>query len=149
MRRRQEKNQSFYIFYKGDCRVSVFTTSPEITLSKIPELRNPATASLCSATPKKNVPCFSDLRVTNFSKKGKGIFLWGSALQVFRQCSGAKCNDEAKQNYFCVGICFASALFCVGIWYPPRRMVREECAAEIWTNLELYAMVSFETLRWS
>lgn len=27
------------------------------------------------------------------------------------------------------GFCFASALFCAGIWYPPRRRVREECAA--------------------
>ncbi|OGY79323.1 MAG: hypothetical protein A3B74_00540 [Candidatus Kerfeldbacteria bacterium RIFCSPHIGHO2_02_FULL_42_14] len=42
--------------------------------------------------------------------------------------------DEAKQNYFAggKGFCFASALFfkTAGILYPPRRRVREECAAD-------------------
>ncbi|OGN05594.1 MAG: hypothetical protein A2831_03575 [Candidatus Yanofskybacteria bacterium RIFCSPHIGHO2_01_FULL_44_17] len=31
-----------------------------------------------------------------FSKKGKGIFLWGSVLQVFGQCGGA--SMRTRQN---------------------------------------------------
>ncbi|MBI2410613.1 MAG: hypothetical protein HYV32_01790 [Candidatus Kerfeldbacteria bacterium] len=38
---------------------------------------SPATASLRSATPKKNVPCFSDLRATNFFLKKERTFFFG------------------------------------------------------------------------
>ena len=35
-----------------------------------------------------------------FSEKGKDIFLWGSALQVFGQCGGASIRTRFCENYF-------------------------------------------------
>ena len=63
---------------------------------------SPATASLHSATPKrKNAPCFSDFRRGGFFLKRKGHFsFWGSTLQVFGQCGGAKCGLGFAKTIF-------------------------------------------------
>src|SRR3989338_5130353 len=63
---------------------------------------SPTTASLHSATPKKKkTPCISVLAGVKFLlKKGKDIFLWGSALQVFWQCGEASMRTRFCENYF-------------------------------------------------
>ena len=60
------------------------------------------------------------------------MFSFGVLPKKFLGSVAGRNADEAKQNYFCgrKRICFASALFCAGIWYPPRRRAREECAAD-------------------
>jgi len=61
---------------------------------------SPATASLHSVTPKrKNVPYSFDFRGGGFFLKWKGHFsFWGSALQVFGQCGGAKCGTRTARE---------------------------------------------------
>jgi len=76
-------------------------TPLEPTLSKIPNERKPRHClAPLGNTKKKNVPCFSDLRATDFSSKRKEHFFWCSALQVFGQCGGASMRTRFCQNYF-------------------------------------------------
>ena len=82
---------------------------------------SPATASLHSATPKrKKVPCVSVFRGGGFFLKWKGHFsFWGSALQVFGQCGGAKCGLGFVKTIFWGGFSKTSAdFFCI---YPRGR----------------------------
>jgi len=81
---------------------------------------SPATASLRSATSKKNVPCFSDFARDRFFLKMERTFFFGVLpVKIFGQCGGAKCNDETKQNYFCgrkrILLCLDSFLRGFGI----------------------------------
>jgi len=62
-------------------------------------MNRPAPASLRSATPKKNVPCFSGLAGGIFLEKGKDIFLWCSALQVFGQVAGLTRTRFCQNNF--------------------------------------------------
>src|SRR3989338_6355273 len=60
-----------------------------------------ATASRTRRKPrKKNTPCISDLAGGEFFLKKERVFFFrGSALQVFGQCGGAKCeNARAKMG---------------------------------------------------
>src|SRR3989344_6191156 len=88
-------------------------------------------ASLGNPKKKKCSLHFGFARDQFFLKK-EGFFLFGVLPSKYSGSVVGRNADEAKQNYFCgrKGICFASALFCAGIWYPPRRRVREECAAD-------------------
>ena len=58
-----------------------------------------ATASLHSATPKKNVSCFSDLAVVKFLLKRKGHFSLVFCPQGLGQCGGT-IRTKFWQNYF-------------------------------------------------
>ena len=50
---------------------------------------------------KKNTPCISDLAGVKFLlKKERMFFFRGSALQVFRQCGGAKCGLGFAETIF-------------------------------------------------
>jgi hypothetical protein len=67
-----------------------------------------------------------------FLKNGKDIFLFDVLPSKYSGSVAGRNADSVKQNYFCgrKRICFASTLFCAGIWYPPRARAREECAAD-------------------
>ena len=62
------------------------------------------------------------------------FFFRGSALQVFWQCGGAKCGRGKAKTIFAggKGFCFAQTNFfkTARFGFPPRRRVREECAAD-------------------
>jgi hypothetical protein len=58
-----------------------------------------ATASLHSATPKKNVPCFSDLAVVNFFLKKERTFFFG-VLPSRSRAGGGTMRTKFWQNYF-------------------------------------------------
>jgi hypothetical protein len=78
----------------------------------------------------KNFLCNSDLRAPpKIFKKEKKVFLLGSALTRGRRDS---IRTRQSKNYFCgrkrILLCFGS--FCFGAGLPPRRRVREECAAD-------------------
>jgi len=65
---------------------------------------SPATASLHSATPKrKNVSCFSDLRATDFSEKGKDIFLFGVLPYKFLGSVAGRNTDSVLPKLFSGG----------------------------------------------
>src|SRR3989344_8550610 len=60
-----------------------------------------------------------------FSLKGKDIFLWGSALQVFGQCGGASIRTRQSEKTIFLGkriFRFVSALFP-----PAERGLGNEC----------------------
>ena len=68
-----------------------------------------ATASLHSATPKKNVPCFSDLAVVKFLLKWKGHFSLVFCPPSIR-AGGGTMRTKFWQNYFLgKGFCKTSA----------------------------------------
>ena len=69
---------------------------------------SPATASLRSATPKKNVPCFSDLARDRFFLKKERTFFFGVLpVKIFGQCGGAKCGQGKAKTIFAGGKGFA------------------------------------------
>jgi len=63
-------------------------------------MNRPATASLHSATPKKNVPCFLDVVVVEFLLKKERVFFFrGSALQVFGQVAERNTDSVLRSNF--------------------------------------------------
>ncbi|MCR4330737.1 MAG: hypothetical protein NUV49_02560 [Patescibacteria group bacterium] len=58
-----------------------------------------ATASLHSATPKKNVPCFSDMVVVKFFLKKERTFFFG-VLPSRSRAGGGTMRTKFWQNYF-------------------------------------------------
>ena len=68
-----------------------------------------ATASLHSATPKKNVPCFSDMAVVKFFLKKERTFFFG-VLPSRSRAGGGTMRTKFWQNYFLgKGFCKTSA----------------------------------------
>ena len=68
-----------------------------------------ATASLHSATPKKNVPCFPDLAVVNFFLKKERTFFFG-VLPSRSRAGGGTMRTKFCKNYFLgKGFCKTSA----------------------------------------
>jgi len=61
---------------------------------------SPATASLRSATPKKNVPCFSDLRATDFFSKKERTFFFGVLPSKYSGSVAGFNADSVLPNYF-------------------------------------------------
>ena len=99
---------------------------------------SPATASLHSVTPKrKNVPYSFDFRGGGFFLKWKGHFsFWGSALQVFGQCGGAKCGTRFCENYFLGVWIFAKPrLICFWILSARRRGLGRNPRGLFWGEL--------------
>jgi len=78
------------------------------------------TIFLLSAPPEKN------------SKKEREISARFRPRSFWAVRRGYQFGRGKAKTVFAVGkgFCFASALFGGGIWYPPRRRVREECAAD-------------------
>jgi len=67
-----------------------------------------ATASLLSATPKKNVPCFSDVVVKFFLKKERTFFF--GVLPSRSRAGGGTMRTKFCKNYFLgKGFCKTSA----------------------------------------
>jgi len=62
-------------------------------------MNRPATASLHSATPKKNVPCFSDMAVVKFFLKKERTFFFG-VLPSRSRAGGGTMRTKFWQNYF-------------------------------------------------
>ena len=60
----------------------------------------PATASLRSATPKENTPCFFVLREGGFSSNGKGVFFRGSALNESGRWRGYNADSVLRKLFF-------------------------------------------------
>src|SRR3972149_5325234 len=70
-----------------------------------------ATASLHSATPKKNVPCFLDLVVVKFFLKMERTFFFG-VLPSRSRAGGGTMRTKFCKNYFLgKGSCKTSASF--------------------------------------
>ena len=68
-----------------------------------------ATASLHSATPKKNVPCFSDMVVVKFFLKKERTFFFG-VLPSRSRAGGGTMRTKFCKNYFLgKGFCKTSA----------------------------------------
>jgi len=112
----------------------------ELTLSKIPEQNQsrPARLRFAPAATSQKFPLqfFFCARPLKKIQKGKGKFMLGSALNSSGG-RGYHADDGKAKTIFAggKGFCFASALFC-GIWNPPRRRVREECAADFFLRKE-------------
>src|SRR3989337_4047104 len=62
-------------------------------------MNRPATASLHSATPKTNVPCFSDMVVVKFFLKKERTFFCG-VLPSRSRAGGGTMRTKFWQNYF-------------------------------------------------
>ena len=62
-------------------------------------MNRPATASLHSATPKKNVPCFSDMMVVKFFLKKERTFFFG-VLPSRSRAGGGTMRTKFWQHYF-------------------------------------------------
>ena len=72
-------------------------------------MNRPATASLHSATPKKNVPCFSDMAVVKFFLKKERTFFFG-VLPSRSRAGGGTMRTKFCKNYFLgKGFCKTSA----------------------------------------
>ena len=63
-------------------------------------MNRPATASLHSATPKKNVPCFSDVVVVKFFLKKERTFFFGVLPSRSRAGGGTKCGLGFAEAFF-------------------------------------------------
>lgn len=126
----------------------IYTTTLELTLAKIAEADEPAASRLAdsAATPHTLFPLPKFLSAGGI-QKGKAKVCAGFALQVFGHGGGIQCGRGKAKTIFAggKGFCFASALLVFGRGVPPRRRVREECAAGIWTGAILYVMI-FRTL---
>src|SRR3989344_4172035 len=85
-------------------KLHFFAVSPEQNPNFFPTksrcgMNRPATASLHSATPKKNVPCFSDLAVVKFFLKNERTFFFG-ALPSRSRAGGGTMRTKFWQSYF-------------------------------------------------
>jgi ABC-2 type transport system ATP-binding protein len=117
----------------------IYTTTLEPILAKIADVDEPA------ASRRKATACLAEHfalqffrgRAQNFFQLRK-IKMFCSAPRDYARAAGHN-SDEAKQKLFFAGgkgFCFASAnSFLAG--FPPRRRVREECAADFCAGLSL------------
>src|SRR3990167_155394 len=83
---------------------SIFSVSPEQNPNFFPSksrcgMNRSATASLHSATPKKNVPCFYDVVVVKFLLKKKRTFFFG-VLPSRSRAGGGTMRTKFCKNYF-------------------------------------------------
>src|SRR3990167_3848131 len=84
-------------------------------------INRPATASLHSATPKKNVPCFSLVVVVKFLLKKERTFFFG-VLPSRSRAGGGTMRTKFWQNYFLgKGFCKTSADFVFAFCPPAER----------------------------
>src|SRR3989344_6438014 len=83
----------------------ILTVSPEQNPNFFPTksrcgMNRSATASLHSATPKKNVPCFSDVVVVKFFLKKERTFFFGVLPSRSRAGGGTKCGLGFAEAFF-------------------------------------------------
>ena len=114
----------------------------------------PRTGEYASNPERKNTPCTSDLAGVKFLLEKERVFFFrGSALQVFGQveCRMQFGRGKAKTIFAGgKGFCFAQTNFfkTARFGFPPRRRVREECAADsLLVSLDLSVRLASPLIR--
>src|SRR3989344_5031689 len=87
------KNEFYFVAVSPEQNPNFFPTKSRCGMNRS------ATASLHSATPKKNVPCFSDMVVVKFFLKKERTFFFG-VMPSRSQAGGGTMRTKFWQNYF-------------------------------------------------